>query len=206
MKILIKGKEYESGKITREKYGEFRDVYKEFLKKEAYDMTFTDDDLDGMLRAIVAIYGNQFTFEDADESLEEIPDILNNFSLINQEIKNKSDLLAEKARDEKKINSIVLAGKEYECGKMGRKKYRTYREAYGRLVRPDKMTYSDAELDEMIRVLVEMYDNQFTFEEADAALEDIAEIVFNFGLINANILNRTQEEAKNAKKNLSSQV
>lgn len=40
----------------------------------------------------------------------------------------------------------------------------------------------------MINTIVLVYDNQFTFEEANETLEDVSEIIFNFGLINANIL------------------
>ena len=54
--------------------------------------------------------------------------------------------------------------------------------------------------------IVLVYDNQFTFEEANESLEDVSEIIFNFGLINANILKKLKDEAAGAKKNLSSQV
>lgn len=90
--------------------------------------------------------------------------------------------------------------------KIGRKKYKAFREVYERLTRPEKQTYTDAELDEMINTIVLVYDNQFTFEEANESLEDVSEIIFNFGLINANILKKLKDEAAGAKKNLSSQV
>lgn len=57
-----------------------------------------------------------------------------------------------------------------------------------------------------INRIVLVYDNQFTFEEANESLEDVSEIIFNFGLINANILKKLKDEAAGAKKNLSSQV
>ena len=188
MKITINDKEYESGKITREKYRSFCETFDSFLKKEVASMVFTDEDLDKMIESIVVVYGNQFTFDEASDALDEIPDILLNFSLINA------------------ANIITIGGKEYDCGKIGRKKYKAFREVYERLTRPEKQTYTDAELDEMINTIVLVYDNQFTFEEANESLEDVSEIIFNFGLINANILKKLKDEAAGAKKNLSSQV
>ena len=180
MKITINDKEYESGKITREKYRSFCETFDSFLKKEVASMVFTDEDLDKMIESIVVVYGNQFTFDEASDALDEIPDILLNFSLINAEILNKSNLQAEKTAKTGKANIITIGGKE--------------------------QTYTDAELDEMINTIVLVYDNQFTFEEANESLEDVSEIIFNFGLINANILKKLKDEAAGAKKNLSSQV
>ena len=65
MKISLNGKEYESGKITREKYRKFAEVYEILLGKEKEAQTFSDDDLDSMIEAIVLVFGNQFTFEEA---------------------------------------------------------------------------------------------------------------------------------------------
>ena len=195
MKITINDKEYESGKITREKYRSFCETFDSFLKKEVASMVFTDEDLDKMIESIVVVYGNQFTFDEASDALDEIPDIL-----------NKSNLQAEKTAKTGKANIITIGGKEYDCGKIGRKKYKAFREVYERLTRPEKQTYTDAELDEMINTIVLVYDNQFTFEEANESLEDVSEIIFNFGLINANILKKLKDEAAGAKKNLSSQV
>ena len=188
MKITINDKEYESGKITREKYRSFCETFDSFLKKEVASMVFTDEDLDKMIESIVVVYGNQFTFDEASDALDEIPDILLNFSLINAEILNKSNLQAEKTAKTGKANIITIG------------------EVYERLTRPEKQTYTDAELDEMINTIVLVYDNQFTFEEANESLEDVSEIIFNFGLINANILKKLKDEAAGAKKNLSSQV
>jgi len=206
MRITINEKEYESGKITREKYRLFCETFDSFLKKDANSMVFTDEDLDKMIESIVVVYGNQFTFDEASDALDEIPDILLNFSLINAEILNKSNLQAEKTAKTGKVNIITIGGKEYDCGKIGRKKYKAFREVYERLTRPEKQTYTDTELDEMINTIVLVYDNQFTFEEANKSLEDVSEIIFNFGLINANILKKFKDEAAGAKKNLSSQV
>ena len=199
MKISLNGKEYESGKITREKYRKFAEVYEILLGKEKDAQTFSDDDLDSMIEAIVLVFGNQFTFEEADDGLDEISSIILNFSLINAEIMNNTNIQAEETAKTLKTNIITV-------GKIGRKKYRAFREVYDDLVTQEKQTYTDDDLDRMVKAIVEIYDNQFTFEEANAELADVSQIIFNFALINANIIKRLAEQAKDAKKNLSSQV
>lgn len=204
MKISLNGKEYESGKITREKYKKFAAVYESLLGKEKEAQTFSDEDLDRMVEAIVLVFDNQFTFDEANDGLDEISSIILNFSLINAEIMNKTNLQAEAVAKTLKTNVITVAGKEYESGKIGRKKYRAFREVYNDLVTPEKQTYTDEELDRMVSAIVEIYDNQFTFEEANEELADVSQIIFNFALINANIIKRLGEQAEDAKKNLSS--
>lgn len=206
MKISLNGKEYESGKITREKYKKFAEVFEKLLGKEKDAQTFSDEDLDEMVEAIVVVYGNQFTFDEANDALDEISSILLNFSLINAEILNKTNLQAHEVAKTKKISTIVIAGREYESGKIGRKKYGAFRRVYNELIQPDKQTYTDEELDKMVGAIVEIYDNQFTFDEANAELEDVAQIIFNFALINANIIKRMEDQAEDAKKNLSSRA
>ena len=204
MKISLSGKEYESGEITREKYRKFAAVYESLLGKEQTAQTFSDEDLDSMIEAIVLVFGNQFTFDEADEGLDEISSIILNFSLINAEIMNKTNLQAEAVAKTLKTNVITIGGKEYESGKIGRKKYRAFREVYNDLVKPEKQTYTDEELDRMVTAIVEIYDNQFSFEAANEELTDVSRIIFNFALINANIIKRLGEQAEDAKKNLSS--
>lgn len=200
MKISLNGKEYESGKITREKYKKFAAVYESLLGKEKEAQTFSDEDLDSMLEAIVMVFDNQFNFDEADEGLDEISSIILNFSLINAEIMNKTNLQAEAVAKTLKTNVITIAGKEYESGKIGRKKYRAFREVYNDLVTPEKQTYTDEELDRMVNAIVEIYDNQFTFNEANEEMKDVSQIIFNFALINANIIKRLGEQAEDAKK------
>ncbi len=206
MKISLSGKEYESGEITREKYRKFAAVYESLLGKEQTAQTFSDEDLDSMIEAIVLVFGNQFTFDEADEGLDEISSIILNFSLINAEIMNKTNLQAEAVAKTLKTNVITIGGKEYESGKIGRKKYRAFREVYNDLVKPEKQTYTDEELDRMVTAIVEIYDNQFSFEAANEELTDVSQIIFNFALINANIIKRLGEQAEDAKKNLSSRA
>lgn len=206
MKISLSGKEYESGEITREKYRKFAAVYESLLGKEQTAQTFSDEDLDNMVEAIVLVFENQFTFDEADEGMDEISSIILNFSLINAEIMNKTNLQAEEVAKTLKTNMITIGGKEYESGKIGRKKYRAFREVYNDLVKPEKQTYTDAELDRMVMAIVEIYDNQFSFEAANEELTDVSQIIFNFALINANIIKRLGEQAADAKKNLSSRA
>ena len=206
MKISLSGKEYESGEITREKYRKFAAVYESLLGKEQTAQTFSDEDLDNMVEAIVLVFGNQFTFDEADEGLDEISSIILNFSFINAEIMNKTNLQAEAVAKTLKTNVITIGGKEYESGKIGRKKYRAFREVYNDLVKPEKQTYTDKELDRMVTAIVEIYDNQFSFEAANEELTDVSQIIFNFALINANIIKRLGEQAEEAKKNLSSRA
>ena len=159
-----------------------------------------------MVEAIVLVFGNQFTFDEADEGLDEISSIILNFSFINAEIMNKTNLQAEAVAKTLKTNVITIGGKEYESGKIGRKKYRAFREVYNDLVKPEKQTYTDKELDRMVTAIVEIYDNQFSFEAANEELTDVSQIIFNFALINANIIKRLGEQAEEAKKNLSSRA
>lgn len=204
MKIGLNGKDYESGKITREKYRKFAAVYESLLGKEKTPQTFSDEDLDSMIETIVAVFDNQFTFDEVDKELDEVSSIILHFSLINAEIMNKTNLQAEEAAKTLKTNVIQVDGKEYESGKIGRKKYRKFREVYNDLIRPEKQTYTDEELDRMVETIAEVYDNQFTIEAAKRELEDVSQIIFNFALINANIIKRLGEQAEEAKKNLSS--
>ena len=113
---------------------------------------------------------------------------------------NNTNIQAEETAKTLKTNIITVGGKEYESGKIGRKKYRAFREVYDDLVTQEKQTYTDDDLDRMVKAIVEIYDNQFTFEEANAELTDVSQIIFNFALINANIIKRLAEQAKDDKK------
>ena len=202
MKIKINEKEYESGKITRSKYGLYRKVYESLSEKDTAGQVFDDCDLDNMIQAIVDVYDNQFTFEEACDALDEVADVIFNFSLINTEILEKTNSLAKEKAKTKKTNTITIKGKEYECGKITRKKYKTFRDVYSKLMREGKETYTDCEFDNMIQTIVDVYDNQFTFEEACTELEDVSQIIFNFALINANIIQSVANKSNDAKKNL----
>ena len=162
MKISLNGKEYESGKITREKYRKFAEVYEILLGKEKEAQTFSDDDLDSMIEAIVLVFGNQFTFEEADDGLDEISSIILNFSLINAEIMNNTNIQAEETAKTLKTNIITVGGKEYESGKIGRKKYRAFREVYDDLVTQEKQTYTGGSHEESASNISERFKKTLT--------------------------------------------
>ena len=101
---------------------------------------------------------------------------------------------------------ISLSGKEYESGKITREKYKKFSAVYESLLGKEKeaQTFSDEDLDRMVEAIVLVFDNQFTFDEVNEELADVSQIIFNFALINANIIKRLGEQAEDAKKNLSS--
>lgn len=94
MKIVVKNKEYDSGKITRSKYKKYSTVRDELTSKDF----FTDEDLDGMVSSLVNLFGNQFTEDDINEDFE-ISDIIYNFSRIDFEIGEKVNEKIESTKE-----------------------------------------------------------------------------------------------------------
>lgn len=94
MKIIVKNKEYDSGKITRSKYKEYSIVRDKLTSTEF----FTDEDLDGMVSALVKLFGDQFTEDDINEDFE-ISDIIYNFSRIDFEIGEKVNEKIESTKE-----------------------------------------------------------------------------------------------------------
>lgn len=92
MKITVKNKEFDSGKLVRSKYTKYLKVKEELTDKEAY----TDEDLDKMVSTLVLLYDNQFTEDDINEDFE-ISDIIINFMSAEVEIAQKVD---------KKVNQL----------------------------------------------------------------------------------------------------
>lgn len=84
MKIIVKNKEYDSGKMLRKKYKEFSNTRNELTDKEEY----SDEDLDKMVKTIVILYDNQFTEDDINEEFE-VSDIIFNFMRADVEIAEK---------------------------------------------------------------------------------------------------------------------
>ena len=91
MQVVVKGKKYESGKITRKKYKIYLDTREKIIDKELYN----DEDLDGMIKTIVAMYDNKFTEEDINDDME-VSDIIVNFSAIDFEVGKKVNNKVEK--------------------------------------------------------------------------------------------------------------
>lgn len=101
MQVVVKGKKYESGKILRNKYKIYIEARDKISEKEIYD----DNDLDEMVRVIVAIFDNQFTEDDINSDMD-ISDIILNFSSMDFEIAEKVNKKAEK------IQKAFMKGKK----------------------------------------------------------------------------------------------
>ncbi|WP_338658775.1 phage tail assembly chaperone G [Paraclostridium sordellii] len=86
MKITVKKKEYDSGKILRNKYKKFTEVRDRLSQKEGY----TDEDLGDMIDVLVIMFDNQFTAEDIDLEFD-VPEIIYNFMRADIEIAEKLD-------------------------------------------------------------------------------------------------------------------
>lgn len=84
MQVVVKGKKYESGKITRNKYKIFTEAREKVIDKKFYD----DSDLEIMIKTIIAIYNNEFTEDDINDDME-VSDIILAFSIIDYEIAEK---------------------------------------------------------------------------------------------------------------------
>ncbi len=85
---------------------------------------------------------------------------------------------------------ITINGKEYESGKITRKKYAKFSPIYKRLTSNNKETYSEKELDEMVQAVTDIFGGQFTFEEAIECeeLQAVAAVLYYFNVVNAEIL------------------
>lgn len=93
MKITVKNKEFDSGKLLRSKYKKYIEV-KEDLTDQNKE-TYTDQDLDKMVLAIVNLFDNQFTEDDINNEFE-VSDIIFNFVRIELEIAEKLNKKIEK--------------------------------------------------------------------------------------------------------------
>lgn len=93
MKITVKNKEFDSGKLIRSKYKKYTDIKESLM--DVNKETYTDDDLDKMVSAIVKLFDNQFTEDDINDEFE-ISDIIFNFMRIELEIAEKLNEKIEK--------------------------------------------------------------------------------------------------------------
>lgn len=91
MKITIKNKEFDSGKMTLSKYKKYTEVRDKLSEKDGYSY----EDLEDMIDILVFIFDNQFTKEDLEEDLE-VDEIIYNFLRIDIEIVEKLDKKIEK--------------------------------------------------------------------------------------------------------------
>ncbi|MBE5936049.1 MAG: hypothetical protein E7262_09700 [Lachnospiraceae bacterium] len=97
---------------------------------------------------------------------------------------------------------ITVKGQEYTCEKISRTKYAKFRDTYQKITKddPDKMIFTEEDLDDMVEVIVFVYDNAFTVDDINDDL-DVPEIMFHFSLINAEVMNKVNLQTDVAKKN-----
>lgn len=101
MKITVKGKQYDSGKMTRGKYSKYIKVRDELVNKDMY----SDEDLDEVVSVLVKIFDNQFTEDDINDEFE-IDEIILGFNTIDYEIATKVNNKVEK------MNKAFTKGKK----------------------------------------------------------------------------------------------
>lgn len=94
MKITIKNKEFDSGKMTLSKYKKYTEVRDRISEKDGYSY----EDLEDMIDVLVIIFDDQFTKEDVEEDLE-IDEIIYNFLRSDIEIFEKLDKKIEKTNE-----------------------------------------------------------------------------------------------------------
>lgn len=95
MKIVVKNKEYDSGKLVRKKYKEYSDVRDELTDE---GRTYTDEDLDRMVKVLVTVFDKQFTEDDINEDFE-VSDIIYNFLRFDIEIGEKINEKLDKTKN-----------------------------------------------------------------------------------------------------------
>ncbi|UFH66461.1 hypothetical protein KQH81_08045 [Clostridium cadaveris] len=92
---------------------------------------------------------------------------------------------------------ITINNKEYKSVKMTRKYYKIYMEAFKQL--ENKEMYEDDDLDLMIKILVKLYDNNFTEDDINNELS-VYEIVYNFMMLQENELLELNKKIEKAQK------
>lgn len=92
---------------------------------------------------------------------------------------------------------VTIKGKKYESGKMLRNKYNVYTEARDRI--SEKEIYDDSDLDEMVRVIVAIFDNQFTEDDVNNDM-DVSDIILNFSSMDFEIVEKVNKKAEKIQK------
>lgn len=92
---------------------------------------------------------------------------------------------------------IVVNNKEFDSGKMVRKKFKAYSEVRDDLT--DKEIFSDEDLDKMVRALVTLFDNQFTEDDINEDFE-VSDIIFNFIRADLEISEKVNSKVKKVNK------
>ena len=101
MKITVKKKEYDSGKMVLSKYEKYTEVRDRISQQDGYSYK----DLKDMIDIIVFIFDNQFTVEDIESEFD-IPEVIINFMRADIEIAEKLD------KEIKKTNKLFMKDKK----------------------------------------------------------------------------------------------
>lgn len=92
---------------------------------------------------------------------------------------------------------VTIKGKKYESGKILRNKYKVYTEARDRIA--ENEIYDDSDLDEMVRVIVAIFDNQFTEDDVNNDM-DVSDIILNFSSMDFEIVEKVNKKAEKIQK------
>ncbi|MDK0804026.1 hypothetical protein P5E47_03045 [Clostridium perfringens] len=98
MKITVKNKEYDSGKLVRSKYKAYSELRDKILSKQEDGKSYNEEDLDNMVSVLVKIFDNQFTEDDINDDMD-VADIIFNFTSIDFSIMEKLDKKVEKVNE-----------------------------------------------------------------------------------------------------------
>lgn len=97
MKIIINGKTFRSGKITRAKYKIYTEAKKKIAEKEEEIIDYNEEDLELMVSTLVKLYDNQFSEDDINSDFE-ISDIIFEFMQCDIDIMGKLNNKINKAQ------------------------------------------------------------------------------------------------------------
>lgn len=92
---------------------------------------------------------------------------------------------------------VTVKGKKYVSGKITRSKYKIYTEARDKI--SSKEIYENEDLDEMVKVIVEIFDNKFTEKDVNDDM-DVSDIIFNFSSIDFEIATKVNNKAEKIQK------
>ena len=92
---------------------------------------------------------------------------------------------------------IAIGKKEYKNGKITKDKYKQFTDTVKSM---EKHSYfQEEDIEKMQNAIINFYDNQFTIEEMDEYW-GVDDIIFNFSMINVDLMNSLNEKAKKAQK------
>lgn len=92
---------------------------------------------------------------------------------------------------------IKLGEKEYESGKITKKKYKRFSSVVESM--ENHNFFKEKDIEEMQEAIIDIFNNQFAMDEMDEywAVDDI---IFNFSMINVDIMTSLNKKAKEANK------